>query len=72
MLLENIKSAKDIKKLNINELKQLSNEIREEIISVVNSNGGHLSSNLGSVELIVALHYVFDYSQLRHITIIVS
>ena len=61
MFLENINSLSDIKKLNIKELNALCCEIRKEIISTVNSNGGHLSSNLGSVELIVALCYVFDF-----------
>ncbi len=61
MLLENIKSVSDIKQLNIKDLSVLCDEIREEIIKTVNLNGGHLSSNLGSVELIVALYYVFDF-----------
>ncbi len=61
MILENLKSTNDLKKLNIKELNLLCEEIREEIIKTVNSNGGHLSSNLGSVELIVALYYVFDF-----------
>lgn len=61
MILETIKTAKDIKKLNIKELALLCEEIRQEIISTVSLNGGHLSSNLGSVELIVALYYVFDF-----------
>lgn len=61
MILETIKTAKDIKKLNIKELTLLCEEIRQEIISTVSLNGGHLSSNLGSVELIVALYYVFDF-----------
>ena len=62
-MLENINSPKDVKKLNINELKILSEEIRREIISVTTRNGGHLASNLGSVELELALHYVFDAPQ---------
>ncbi len=61
MILQNLKSIEDIKKLNIKDLTLLCAEIREEIISTVNLNGGHLSSNLGSVELIVALYYVFDF-----------
>lgn len=60
MYLEKINSPLDLKKLNIEELKTLCQEIREEIISVVLKNGGHLSSNLGAVELTVAMHYVFD------------
>ncbi len=49
-----------IKKLTINQLNQLCEEIRKFIIEVVSKNGGHLSSNLGSVEIIVAIHRVFD------------
>ena len=60
-LLENVKSSADVKKLKIEELPTLAEEIRQRIISVVDVNGGHLSSNLGAVDLIVALHYVFDF-----------
>ncbi len=59
-LLENIKTSSDLKKLEVNELPVLCEEIRERILSVVSNNGGHLSSNLGSVEATVAIHYVFD------------
>ena len=51
----------DIKKLNIDELKVLADDIREKIINTAKENGGHLSSNLGIVETTVALHYVFDF-----------
>ena len=51
----------DLKKLNIQELKTLADDIRAEILLVVKKNGGHLSSNLGVVELTIALHYVFDF-----------
>ena len=60
MLLENIHDPSDIKKLNIKQLKQLAEELRAEIIDVVSDRGGHLSSNLGMVELTLAMHYVFD------------
>lgn len=60
-VLQEIYSGKSIKQLNINELKTLSDEIRTEIISTTATNGGHLSSNLGSVELTIALMYVFDF-----------
>lgn len=60
MYLENIKSPQDLKKLSMNELKKLTEEIRHTIIHRVSKNGGHLSSNLGVVELTIALHYVFD------------
>ncbi|MFA6730790.1 MAG: 1-deoxy-D-xylulose-5-phosphate synthase, partial [Eubacteriales bacterium] len=60
MILENIKAPGDIKNLDIKSLAALCGEIREKILLSVSKNGGHLSSNLGSVELCVALHKVFD------------
>ena len=59
-LLDKINSPKDLKKLNRNELTKLCEEIRTFIIESVSKTGGHLSSNLGVIELTVALHYVFD------------
>lgn len=59
-LLDNINSPLDIKKLSLEELDCLCNEIRAEIINTVSHNGGHLASNLGVVELTVAIHKVFD------------
>jgi len=59
-LLNTIQSPSDVKKLSTSELKQLSQEIRERIIDVMSQNGGHLASNLGVVELTLALHKVFD------------
>ena len=50
----------DIKNKNLEELRELCTQIRARIIEVVSKNGGHLSSNMGAVELIVAMHYVFD------------
>ncbi len=50
----------DIKNYTIEELEALSEKIRKRILEVVSKNGGHLSSTLGAVELIVAMHYVFD------------
>lgn len=58
--LDKVNSPKDIKKLNIDELEQLCGEIRELMIDTVSKNGGHLASNLGVVELTVALHKVFN------------
>ena len=58
--LDGINSPKDIKKLNIEELDCLCGEIREFMIEAVSQNGGHLASNLGVVELTVALHKVFN------------
>ncbi|MCM8818252.1 MAG: 1-deoxy-D-xylulose-5-phosphate synthase, partial [Candidatus Omnitrophica bacterium] len=49
-----------IKNISIDELKKLCEEIRAFIIEVVSKNGGHLSSNLGSVEITVAIHKVFN------------
>jgi len=50
----------DIKGYSIKELEELSSKIRDKILSTVSKNGGHLSSTLGAVDLIVAMHYVFD------------
>ncbi len=50
----------EIKNKNIQELKDLCVSLRDKIIKIVSKNGGHLSSNVGAVELIVAMHYVFD------------
>ena len=60
MLLEQIHSPEDLRRLNLRQLRQLSEELRSEIIKVVSRQGGHLASNLGVVELTVAIHYVFD------------
>ena len=59
-LLDHIGSPWDIKRLSHGELQQLAAEIREELISVLSKNGGHLGPNLGVVELTIALHYVFN------------
>ena len=59
-ILDQINSPKDIKKLNNSELEQLCFEIREYLVSTVSQTGGHLASNLGVVELTVALHKVFN------------
>ena len=58
-LIETI-NTKHLKTLSLKELKELAKEIRQRIIEVVSVNGGHLSSNLGVVELTIALHFVFD------------
>lgn len=58
--IENINLPRDLRKLNIKEKEQLSAEIRKEILNVVSNNGGHLASNLGVVELTIALHSVFN------------
>ena len=59
-LLDKIDSPQDLKKLSLPELENLCGEIRQLIIQTVGNNGGHLASNLGVVELTVALHYVLD------------
>ena len=59
-LLKNIKSPDDVKKLDDKQLPQLAEEVRDVIISTVSENGGHLASNLGAVELTIALHKVFN------------
>ena len=60
MLLETIDSPKDVKKLSLPELQQLAQEIREGILNRDSLIGGHVGPNLGIVETIIALHYVFD------------
>lgn len=59
-MLEKINSPKDVKKLDIEQKKQLAEEMRKYILEIVSENGGHLASNLGVVELTIALHSVFD------------
>lgn len=61
--LDSIKNPKFLASLNYNELDVLASDIREKIIQVTSNLGGHLSSNLGSVELTIALHRVFDLSK---------
>ena len=60
-LLERIKTPADLKKLNLDELGILAGEMRSRIFKAVSKNGGHLASNLGVVELTIALHYVYDF-----------
>ena len=60
MIFDKVNMPEDVKKLNIEEKKELSGEIREKILDVVSKNGGHLASNLGVVELTIALHSVFN------------
>lgn len=59
-LLEQINSPKDLKKITLEEKETLSQEIRDLIIDVTSKNGGHVASNLGVVELTIALHSIFD------------
>jgi 1-deoxy-D-xylulose-5-phosphate synthase len=59
-LLDKVQYPADIRKLQKEELPQLADELRSEMISAVSQSGGHLGSGLGVVELTVAIHYVFD------------
>lgn len=59
-LLLNIKSPKDLKTLDIDQLKQLSGEIRQKIIEVTSIKGGHLAASLGAVEIAIAVHYCME------------
>ena len=59
-MLNNIHKPSDIKKLSIEELNALAQEIKLFLIDSIEKTGGHLSSNLGTIELTLALHYVFD------------
>ena len=59
-LIRQINFPADLRKFQKDQLKQISNELRDELIDVVSETGGHLGAGLGVVELTVALHYVFD------------
>lgn len=59
-MLSNIKNPQDLKKLPRTGLSEVAEDIRKIIINTVSSNGGHLASSLGAVELAIAIHYVFD------------
>ena len=56
MILEKIKEANDVKQLSLSECEQLAQEIRDFLIRSLSETGGHLASNLGVVELTIALH----------------
>ncbi|MFY8196306.1 MAG: 1-deoxy-D-xylulose-5-phosphate synthase, partial [Novosphingobium sp.] len=62
-LLDTVKTPDDLRKLAPSQLRQLSDELRAEMISAVGTTGGHLGSGLGVVELTVAIHYVFNTPQ---------
>ncbi len=59
-ILDRVHTPVDLRRLDRSELEPLADELREEIVNVVSKTGGHFSSNLGSVELTIALHYIFD------------
>ena len=58
-MLERVNYPEDLRQLSLEEKKQLAKELREKIIDTVSNTGGHLASNLGVVELTIALHSVF-------------
>ena len=60
MLLETIHSPADLRQLDKSQLPQLARELRDFVVKSVSQTGGHLSSNLGTIELTVALHYIYD------------
>src|SRR5688500_9609527 len=60
-VLQRVKSPSDLRKLSIDELQELAKDMRSRIFDAVSKNGGHLASNLGVVELTIALHYVYDF-----------
>ena len=60
ILLDQINYPADLRKLKKNQLKQASDELREELINVVSETGGHLGAGLGVVELTIAIHYIFN------------
>ena len=62
-ILDRVNYPKDLKKLNILEKQELAKEIRDYLLEIVSKNGGHLASNLGVVELTIAIHSVFDSPQ---------
>jgi 1-deoxy-D-xylulose-5-phosphate synthase len=59
-ILDRVKVPADMRGLSMGELRQLADDVRQEMIHTVGQTGGHLGSGLGVVELTVALHYVFD------------
>lgn len=60
MYLENISSPADVKKLSLNELNGLADEVRHFLLEKLSNHGGHIGPNLGMVEATIALHYVFN------------
>ena len=58
--LDSIQDPSDLDGLSLDELEQIADQIRADLIDVVTTTGGHLGAGLGAVELTLALHYVFD------------
>ena len=63
MILDRIKKPNDVKALNISECEMLAEEIRQFLVDSLSETGGHLASNLGVVELTIALHRVLEFPQ---------
>ena len=59
-LLDQCPTPEDLRRLEVGQLRQLADELRQETIDAVSITGGHLGAGLGVVELTVALHYLFD------------
>ena len=72
MILETIHDPRDIKALNDSQTQLLCTELREFLLKNVSKTGGHLASNLGAVELTVAIHRVFDTSRDRLVRLCAS
>jgi 1-deoxy-D-xylulose-5-phosphate synthase len=66
-ILDTIRGPADVKRLSINELEALAQEIRQELLDVLSETGGHLGPNLGVVEVTLAMHYVFESPKDRFI-----
>jgi 1-deoxy-D-xylulose-5-phosphate synthase len=62
-IINKINNVSDLKKLNIEEKKTLADDLRNLILEVVSKNGGHLASNLGVIELTIALHSIFNVAE---------
>ena len=60
MILDKVNTPDDLKKLSLDEMNYLADEIRELIIKKVNATGGHMAPNLGIIEATIAMHYVFN------------
>ena len=60
MLLDSLNSVEDLRKIKVEDLSSLADQVRRYMIDVVSKNGGHLAPSLGVVDLTIALHYVFN------------
>jgi 1-deoxy-D-xylulose-5-phosphate synthase len=71
-LLDTVPTPVELRKLKPEQLRQLADELRAEMISAVGTTGGHLGSGLGVVELTTAIHYVFDTPSDRLVLLIAA